>query len=383
MPVDPRGVLAMGRVPRVLIALAALALVAACGDDGGQAASSDDGVSGEETAEVWEEHLPGGDCQCADGSEFRYFSRDADPDKVLLYFQGGGACFSAESCSFTDGSYFVQADADLADTGEQGPGIFDFTNDDNPFRDHSVVFVPYCTGDVHLGNAVQTYGDDLTVNHVGFLNASKGLDHVVENYPDVAEVVVAGSSAGGIPSPLFGGLVSDELPAADVTVLADASGGYPDNPAVNVAIGSLWGAYDNVPDWPVNEDLSRQEWSIPGFFVQTGLHAPEVRMARYDNAYDETQQQFSQLSGIGSGDVLTVLDSTEADIEAAGVPLRTYVAPGTDHTILTSDALYELEVEGVPFLDWLTRYLAGEDVEDVRCVDCGEPAAGDPDDLLG
>ncbi|MEL7206974.1 MAG: hypothetical protein AAGK32_01855, partial [Actinomycetota bacterium] len=75
----------------------------------------------------------------------------------------------------------------------------------------------------------------------------------------------------------------------------------------------------------------------------------------------------------GDGDVLTVVLQNEEDIEAAGVPLAGYVAPGTDHTILGSDALYELEVEGVAFLDWLTDYVNGVDVEDVVCTDCGEP----------
>ena len=104
-------------------------------------------------------------------------------------------------------------------------------------------------------------------------------------------------------------------------------------------------------------------------------------MARYDNAYDDVQRQFSQLSEIGDGDVLTVVQANEENIEASGVPIHSYVAPGTDHTILGTPALYTLEVEGVSFLDWLTRYVAGEDVEDVACTDCGEPGTGD--DITG
>src|SRR5690606_31915676 len=37
-------------------------------------------------------------CQCSDGSEVTFFRRDADPSKVVLYFEGGGACFSLETC---------------------------------------------------------------------------------------------------------------------------------------------------------------------------------------------------------------------------------------------------------------------------------------------
>ena len=60
----------------------------------------------------------------------------------------------------------------------------------------------------------------------------------------------------------------------------------------------------------------------------------------------------------------------EANIEAAGVNQVSYTAPGQRHGILYSDRLYHLEVEGVAFLDLLTRFLRGTDVYDVACVDC-------------
>jgi hypothetical protein len=152
-------------------------------------------------------HEAGDDCMCADGSEYVYFSRAGDPDKVMLYFQGGGACFSAETCSFTDGSYKVTTGP--GDHPGDGAGIFDRDHPANPLRDYTVVFVPYCTGDVHIGDATTEYSDELTVAHNGFRNASHGFDHVVANHPDLTHLFVAGSSAGGIPSPLFGGLASD------------------------------------------------------------------------------------------------------------------------------------------------------------------------------
>jgi hypothetical protein len=364
---------------RVLFALLALVLVAAaCGDDSSDSSAAADGgeqAAAEEadTGSEWVQEEVDEDCVCADGSEFTYWSRTADPDKVVLYYQGGGACFTEEMCSFTDGTYTPTADGE--DDPSAADGIFDFSNPDNPFADWSFVFIPYCTGDVHIGNTTQEYSEDLTVEHNGFNNASKGLDHVVENFGDAEEVVVTGSSAGGVPAPLFGALVADELPDAEVSVLSDASGGYPSNPAVNAAIGGLWGTYSVVPDWPVNEGLAEEDWGIPTIFVQAGNHNPDIRFAKYDNAFDEVQEDFSAMAGIGGDRLVEFIDSVSADIEAAGVPLSTYVAPGTDHTILGSPAFYTLEVDGVSFLDWFTRYVNGEDVEDVHCVDCGGPAA--------
>lgn len=373
-------------IVRLLVALAALVLVAAaCGgdDSAGDEASADTAADtttststedpGTTPVEVqdWEEHVPGGDCQCGDGADFRFYSRVADPEKVMLFFQGGGACFSLATCNPDDPSYTTVA------TGlqpESGSGVFDVENPDNPFRDWSMVFVPYCTGDVHLGDNTNTYGPGVTVNHKGYVNGKAAFDYMVEAFPDATEVFVTGSSAGGVPSPLFGGLASDAYPDAEIAVLADASGVYADNPAVNVAIGNLWGAYNNVPDWPENEGLEPADYSIPGLFVQSGLHDPDIRFARYDNAYDDVQQSFSSLAGLSDGDLLDIIQANEAGIEDAGVPVASYIAPGTDHTILGYDGMYDLEVDGVSFLDWLNGFVAGEETPDVACTDCENPA---------
>ncbi len=323
-------------------------------------------------AGAWEQHAPGGDCRCGDGSEFSFWSRAADPDKVMLYFQGGGACFSLETCDPDDPTYTLVADGSQATSSNRG--VFALDNPDNPFRDWSMVFVPYCTGDVHLGDNTTTYGPGVTVNHVGYVNGEAALDYLVDAFPDAAEVFVTGSSAGGVPAPLFGGLASDALPDAEITVLSDASGAYPDNPPVNEAIGALWGTFANVPDWPESEGIEPRDWSIPGLFVQAGRHDPDLRFARYDNAYDEVQQTFSSLAGLSDGDLLDIIRANEAGIEEAGVPVASYIAPGTDHTILGYDGMYDLEVDGVSFLDWLNDYIAGADVADVACTDCENPA---------
>ena len=136
--------------------------------------------------------IPGGDdCQCSDGSPFELWERPADPAKVVLYFQGGGACFSAETCG--SGATFTP-DLDLGVAPDFG-GIFDATNPENPLAGHSIVYVPYCTGDVHLGDRTTEYSEAVTIEHNGFPNARKGLDTVLANYPDVEQLVVAGASA--------------------------------------------------------------------------------------------------------------------------------------------------------------------------------------------
>jgi hypothetical protein len=306
-------------------------------------------------------------CVCSDGSEFELWERPADPTKVVLFLEGGGACFNAETCSPTSPTYTKNLPIGEA---PRTTGIFDPTNPDNPLADHSFVYVPYCTGDVHLGARVTQYADDLTISHTGFDNASKGLQTVLTGYPEVEQLVVAGSSAGSIPTPAFAGLAADALPGVDIVAFGDASGAYPDVPALNASIGAQWGVLENVPDWPVNEGLAPEEWSFPGLWVQSGLQHPEITFARYDTAFDEVQAFFAGLLGIDSSDLLSMIEATEAQIEAAGVPVASYIAPGATHTILGTDVFYEVEVEGVRLADFLASLVAGDVPDDVRCVVC-------------
>ena len=106
------------------------------------------------TDSAWEKVVPGGDCACADGSEFNFWVREADPTKVVLFLEGGGACFDATTCAFTAEEtttydWNISPDDEPALMG----GIFNLDREENPFADYSFVYVPYCTGDVHLGNS--------------------------------------------------------------------------------------------------------------------------------------------------------------------------------------------------------------------------------------
>jgi len=312
--------------------------------------------------------VPGGDCQCSDGSEFSFYVREADPTKVVLFFQGGGACFSAETCAGADATSKLTTGP--ADNPNDADGIFDLSDERNPLADHSFVYVPYCTGDVHLGDNTQEYSPEVTIQHKGFVNGTAALDHLVATFPDAEELLVTGESAGSIPSPLFAGLASDELPDAEITVLGDGSGAYEDVPAVNAGIGSLWGTTNATPDWPETEGLTPEEWSIPGLYIYSGAHDPDIVFARHDYAYDGVQAAFGAATGSTDPDLLISIDGNEEQIEATGVDLLSYVAPGSGHTTLSQDNFYRERVQGVRFVDWVTSLVNGEPVEDVHCERC-------------
>jgi hypothetical protein len=302
---------------------ATIALLGAVGAGGAVAGSAPEDAA----AAQWERVVPGGDCQCADGGEFSFYARTpetapVDPSKVLLFFEGGGACWDAAGCAFT-ATESTTYDWDLGP--EEHPanhgGVFDLDNPDN-----------------------------------------------------AEQVVVAGASAGSIATPYYGALVADALPGAGVVVLGDGSGGYPDIPGVNALIGNAWGTMNAVPDWPETAEVTVETWSIPSLWVYAGRHAPDIVMARYDYAFDATQVFFAGLAGIDAEHLVDFMDGNEAAIEAAGVEQLSYTAPGDGHTLTLDDELYTMEVDGVRLVDWVAALLAGETVDDVHCTDCAAPA---------
>src|SRR5690349_7759662 len=46
----------------------------------------------------WTWIYPGGDTECALGGEYRFLVRPGDTDKLLIHFEGGGACWDGATC---------------------------------------------------------------------------------------------------------------------------------------------------------------------------------------------------------------------------------------------------------------------------------------------
>ena len=107
--------------------------------------------------------------------------------------------------------------------------------------------------------------------------------------------------------------------------------------------------------------------------MQAGLHDPEIVLSRFDHAFDGAQTRFMDVLGLDTSDVGASMAARVAEIEAAGVVQHSYTAPGTDHTLVRGDEFYDMQVNGVTLSDWVADVIAGEDVADVTCDECGGP----------
>lgn len=202
--------------------------------------------------------------KCRDGSATGFFVHTGTANKLLIFLEGGGACSNDHFCAFNPAS----ADSSLAGTGQtvigttlgvvadrQQPGIYvadnhmgapagihDLSNPDNPFKDWSQVYVPYCTGDVFFGTNEQGMVPNLATPQafVGYKNMQLFIGRLVPTFKDsVDHVVLAGSSAGSFGAALNFSMVQDAFGEVLVDLIMDS--GVPfDDPYMFTCLQKRW-----------------------------------------------------------------------------------------------------------------------------------------------
>jgi hypothetical protein len=170
------------------------------------------------------------DSSCGDGTATGIGINPGDSPNVLVFLEGGGACSSYSACFGPQSTLsfpptFGSLEFFLFSTSF-ARSILDRTEAENPFRDWSLVYVPYCTGDVHGGDNVASYEDPQggvrAFHHVGHKNVQAFLRRLTATFPDAPKLAVVGTSAGG-----FGAFVNYETfrtswPAAQLYLIDDS-----------------------------------------------------------------------------------------------------------------------------------------------------------------
>jgi len=306
---------------------------------------------------------------CAHDSAFAFFVHLGDPRRLMVYFQGGGACWNGTNCDLRGRPTF-DPQVDSTDNPTRAPGILDLANPANPIRDYSIVFIPYCTADLHLGARERTYADTVRghrrtyrIRHSGAANAGGVLAWVYDHFDRADVVFVTGGSAGAIPSPVFAAQIARHYPRARVVQLGDGGGGYR-APAIP-AILARWGATEVLRRESAYRSLGAAALTFESFYVVAARQAPGVRFAQYNNAEDKTQLFFLEQLGIRDARLQGLLARNLAEIRRANPRFRSYTAPGKAHTILVTPQFYALTVDGVAIRDWVAALLDGRVVRNV------------------
>jgi hypothetical protein len=137
---------------------------------------------------------------CGDGRSYSVFVSPGDPRKIAFDVMGGGACWDAATCYALPDTWVHP----LPTVIEPG-GFVSADPARSPVSGHTIVYFPYCTGDVHLGRHVARYLLGVVdFYHVGASNFELALKRVAEGSEvDLAhaeQFVMMGYSAGALGS---------------------------------------------------------------------------------------------------------------------------------------------------------------------------------------
>jgi len=340
---------------------------------------------------------------CWDGKPWVFFARKGSANKLLMYYQGGGACWDGLTCGGLPGltgPTFKTSAGEGDDPSDVETGFGDLDDPENPFLDWHAVFVPYCTGDIHWGDAVVDHprpqgGEPLTVRHKGFVNAQVAEKFAREHFVHPEQVFVTGSSAGAygaIVNSLY--LQEDVYPSADFSVVGDAGNGVITQDFL-VEDLSKWGIEKNLPPWIPGLNVPLTELQASDLYIEAARTYPWNRFATYTTAYDGGQggqTGFFQVMRSGNNVIdwplwwrsscpwnERMLELNE-EAAAAADNFRYYVGTGSAHTMWGRDKVYDDTTGDVPTVrDWLVAMLEETPAwTNVVADDFGVLLPGDP-----
>lgn len=342
------------------LGLAALTL-AACDSDSNP---DPDGVFAEAEANVGEwTYVPVAGSKCRDGSDTGFGIRlQEGAENLMIYLEGGGACFNGATCA-TNPSSFGEADfAALAATQSEA-GIFS-TSASNPVGDWNAVYVPYCTGDIHGGskaNATVT-GVAGTQQFVGHQNVVRMLDLVAPYLGDPDQVLLTGASAGGFGTLVNFTEVADRFDGSALTLLDDSGPVFYDDDVFNPQLGLGFNVLWNIAAaFPADAAPLFATDGLPEVYAYLADRYPDAHFGLASHLQDATIRGFF---GFGQPDQ-TITGAEYADglrDLRAGLPddWATYYASGADHVFIPYPDRYTGTSAGVALDDWLADLLDGQ-----------------------
>ena len=213
---------------------------------------------------------------CMRGEPFRFSYRDVGSDKLLIFLQGGGTCWS-------DFCLTVIAAA---------PGIpivdaLDPQNPHNPMADWNVLYLPYCDGSFFTGDRDFDENGDGTGDrlHRGLQNFSGALRKAQELMPDPERVLLTGSSAGAFGTIPGTVLVRAAYPEATLQVFNDSGVGVA-RPGEVAFVEKILEEQGLVPLFPESCEACWADGHITRLVHWIFERDPEVQMAVFSSVHD-------------------------------------------------------------------------------------------------
>ena len=286
---------------------------------------------------------------CLEGGEYAMATRGTDSEDLMIFLEGGGACWS-DLCAATT----------TASPNIPPAGINDSTRSDNPVADWNRVYVPYCDGSLHAGDRDVDDDGDGTIDryHRGLKNLSAALDVAVQSYPSPGRIVLAGNSGGALGTVFALPLVRNLYPGVPIDVINDSGVGVgkPGDPGFLMQLMEEWGQEAFIP--ASCDNCIGEDGHLTDYLIWSVDQDPQVKLALMSYTQDTVFANAFLAIG-GPAFEAALLEELQQQEDANPDRVRSFITIGTSHTFVQLEP--DKAVDGTSVLQWIDTMLNDQD----------------------
>lgn len=238
--------------------------------------------------------FPGGPTRCIYGEPFAFQVWPGDRDKLVIFFEGGGACWDQVTTQVTSA---CKADCPPHELN----GWFNTCSPGNPFSKHTIVFVRACSGDLHAGNVTRPWPNKLNngkgIVQTGYYNTRAAVDWAKANMdPKLSTLMLGGESAGAIATQVWASTLLKELKYDQAYVLADSYVGVFPKKFQGLIFQELGVCDTGLIQGHLMEKCEDGSIEIADAFDAAMKEFPHVRFASLNSKHDAGQITFHNVA---------------------------------------------------------------------------------------
>jgi len=243
---------------------------------------------------------PFGQTACLYGDPFAFQVWPGHTDKLLIHFEGGGACWdysttvTLPTCKMGIIPNLLMGPFNLCEEDSTG----------QPFKDYTVVVVQACSGDLHAGNVATPwsiyntkFGRTVQIEQRGYNNARATINWIKANMPaKLSSLVLTGESAGAIGLQIWAQHLLSEFQYDSAQVIVDSYAGVFPPGFVERAWLDLGACKTNLLSDEHTRMCHEERLQIQTVFEATIAAHPNVSFTTLNSKGDSIQELFYKIA---------------------------------------------------------------------------------------